>query len=180
MSNRGGFVRNALGIFLVSVCAYAQSTGGRLSGTISDPQGAKVPGASVVVLNPVTGQMIETVANERGDYVIPALAPATYRVTVSLAGFKTALFQDVKIDTDVPVTLNVTLGLGAVSETVEVTATAEILKVIASSPSDTTPVFEAIAGSAKRLLDAFSAAVFRFDSGWRAAREWRPARGGGS
>jgi GAF domain-containing protein len=45
------------------------------------------------------------------------------------------------------------------------TATADILKVIASSPSDTTPVFEAIAGSAKRLLDAFSTAVFRFLDG---------------
>src|SRR5258708_39819261 len=41
------------------------------------------------------------------------------------------------------------------------TATAEILKVIASSPSDTTPVFEAIASSAKRLLGGFSTAVFR-------------------
>jgi Carboxypeptidase regulatory-like domain len=138
MSNRGGFLaRNALGIFLVSVCAYAQATGGRLSGTISDPQGAKVPGASVVVLNPLTGQMIETVANERGDYVIPGLAPATYRVTVSLAGFKTAVFQDVKIDTDVPVTLNVTLGLGALTETVEVAATAEILQTNSATVSST-------------------------------------------
>src|ERR1700704_4537268 len=45
------------------------------------------------------------------------------------------------------------------------TATAEILKVIASSPSDTTPVFDAIAISANRLLGGFSAAVFRFVDG---------------
>ena len=45
------------------------------------------------------------------------------------------------------------------------TATAEILKVIACSPSDVQPVFEAIADSAKRLLGAFSTAVFRFVDG---------------
>ena len=45
------------------------------------------------------------------------------------------------------------------------TATADILKVIASSPSDVQPVFEAIAGSAKRLIGGFSAAVFRFVDG---------------
>jgi hypothetical protein len=91
MGNRGGFLlRAALGIFLVSMLAYAQATGGRLSGTVSDPQGAKVPGVSIAVLNPVTGQAFEALANERGDYAVPSLPAASYRVTASLAGFKTA------------------------------------------------------------------------------------------
>src|SRR5438876_317523 len=100
MGNREGLLlRATLGIFLVSMLAYAQATGGRLSGTVSDPQGAKVPGVSIVVLNPVTGQAFEALANERGDYyVVPSLPAASYRVTASLAGFKAAVFQDVKID----------------------------------------------------------------------------------
>ena len=138
MTNRGGsFQRAALAVFLLSAAVYAQATGGRLSGTVSDAQGGKVPGVSVVVLNPVTGQSIETLTNERGDYVVPALAPASYRVTVSLAGFKTAVFQNVKIDADVPATLNVTIDVGAVSETVEVTAAEEILQTNSATVSST-------------------------------------------
>src|SRR5262249_20358638 len=129
MSNLGRFLtRAALAVLMVSGTAYTQATGGRLSGTVSDPQGAKVPGVSIVVLNPATGQTFETLANESGDYVIPRIPPATYRVTASLAGFKTAVFKDVKIDADIPAILNVTLEVGAVTETIEVRAASEILQ----------------------------------------------------
>src|SRR5262245_14095930 len=138
MSNLRRFlICAALGVLLVSGTAYAQATGGRLSGTVTDPQGAKVPGVSIAVLNPVTGQAFETLANERGDYVIPTIPPATYRVTVTLAGFKTAVFQDVKIDADVSATLNVTLELGGVTETVEVAAASEILQTNSATVSST-------------------------------------------
>src|SRR4030095_8516919 len=110
---------------------------GRLSGTVTDLQGAKVPGVSIVVLNPLTGQAFETLANERGDYVIPTIPPATYRVTVSLAGFKTAVFQDLKIDADIPAILNVTLEVGAVTETIEVAAAGEILQTSSATVSST-------------------------------------------
>jgi hypothetical protein len=138
MSDLGRFLnRAALGILLVTSTAYTQTTGGRLSGTVTDPQGAKVPGVSIVVFNAVTGQVFETLANERGDYVIPTIPSATYRVTASLAGFKTAVFQDVKIDADIPAILNVTLEVGAVTETIEVRSASEILQTSSATVSST-------------------------------------------
>src|SRR6202051_654753 len=59
------------------------------------------------------------------------------------------------------------------------TVPADILKVIASSPSDTTPVFEAIATSANRLLGGFSAAVFRFLDGSVHLAAFTPGRWAG-
>ncbi|MGH7461367.1 MAG: TonB-dependent receptor domain-containing protein, partial [Longimicrobiales bacterium] len=82
----------------------------------------------VVVVNPVTGQTFSATTSERGDWVIPAIPPATYRVTVTTQGFKTAVIQDVKVDADIPATLNLTLELGTVAETVEVAAGAELLQ----------------------------------------------------
>src|SRR5436309_10873578 len=72
----GFAVRGLFVVALLSSLAHAQATGGRLSGTVNDPQGAKLPGVDVTVVNPVTGQKFETRASERGDWVIPAIPPA--------------------------------------------------------------------------------------------------------
>src|SRR5689334_7417177 len=105
---------------LVCAAAFSQTTSSRISGSVSDPQGAAVPAASVTILNPVTGQTFATVTNQQGEFVVPSVPAATYRVTIETKGFRTAVLNDVKVDAAVPATVNARLEVGAVSETVEV------------------------------------------------------------
>ena len=73
-----------------------------LTGSVADSSGAVVPGASIVVKNNATSAQFETISIENGTFVIPALTPATYTVTVSLPGFKQAVVPDVKIVPGLP------------------------------------------------------------------------------
>lgn len=123
----------------LSICApliFSQVTS-RLDGNVVDPQGAAVLGAEVKVVNISTGQNFNTKSNERGYWVLPSMETGTYSVAVSLSGFKSATIDNVKLDTGVPATVNVTLELGAVTETVEVSGGAEVLQTAAATVADT-------------------------------------------
>src|SRR5215471_11422462 len=117
--------------------ALAQVTTGRLDGTVTDPQGAAVPGAQVKVVNKETGQIFETAADEKGLWSVPSLATATYTVTVNHPGFKTTTVENVKIDAGVPAQVNAKLEVGALAETVEVQAGAEVLQTSSATVTST-------------------------------------------
>src|SRR5688572_31801047 len=106
--------------------AFAQATA-PLSGVVKDSAGGVVPGASVVVKNLATGQTFETTSNTSGNYTVPGLQAGQYTVTVSLSGFKTAVANDVRIAVGTPVTVNLTLEVGQLEETVTVTSSAELV-----------------------------------------------------
>ncbi|MBI4471763.1 MAG: carboxypeptidase regulatory-like domain-containing protein, partial [Acidobacteria bacterium] len=99
-----------------------------LSGVVTDPTGAVIPGVSVTARNNATSAQFESITVENGTFVIPALTPGTYTVTVSLPGFKQAVIPDVKIDAGVPATVRVTLEIGEITQSVTVEAGAEILQ----------------------------------------------------
>jgi len=126
-----------LSLLLSAGMLSAQTTSGRLSGTVVDPQGAAVPNAHVKVTNPATGIGFDTTSNEKGEWVIASLPAATYRVSFNAPGFKTLVQETVKIEVGVPSTLNVTLEIGAVTETVEVSGGAEVLQTATSTISST-------------------------------------------
>src|SRR6516165_3380592 len=65
------------------------NTKATLTGTVQDPSGALVPGATVVIKNIATGVTNETVSNGSGTFAVAALDAGTYEATVSLEGFKT-------------------------------------------------------------------------------------------
>jgi hypothetical protein len=99
-----------------------------LDGIVSDAQGAVAAGAQVEVVNADNGQNFKTATDPRGHWVFPSLPSGNYRVTVSLAGFRTTTIEAVKLDAGVPATVNVSLEVGQVTERIEVASGTELLQ----------------------------------------------------
>jgi len=111
----------ALWMILLGAPAGAQEFRGQITGTIKDPQGAAVPGATVKALNVDTNVSTEAVTNGGGVYLLPQLIPGRYKLTAALQGFKTFVRDGLTLRTAETITLNIELPIGAVEETVTVT-----------------------------------------------------------
>src|SRR5687767_13964261 len=108
-----------------SVLAQGSSS---ISGLVVDSAGGAIPGAAVVVASDTTGTKFEAVTNGSGAFNVPALPVGTYSLTVSLAGFKTAVITDVRVQLGIPTNLKATLEVGGIQENVTVTgASAELI-----------------------------------------------------
>src|SRR5262247_3562957 len=109
-----------LAVLLISATmAFGQSSS--LSGTVVDPQGNAVAGATITATNVATGAARATTSSKEGAYQIPQLAPGTYRVRAEALGFSGVSLGDVQLLVSTPVTLNITFKqVGAVSDTVTV------------------------------------------------------------
>ena len=114
---------------LMALTGYSQvTTTARLSGTVTDPQGAAVPGAKVDVTQTATGQILHATADDKGEWALPSLPTGVYKVTVTQPGFKSITNDNVTLDAGVPATVNTKLEVGAATESVEVTAGAEVIQ----------------------------------------------------
>ena len=100
----GKTIRNilALGIvFLIASCgALAQAGRGSITGLVTDPGGAVVQGAKVVLLNPATGVTQHTVTSSAGLYSFISLSPGVYKVTASQTGFKSVAQEKITVNLD--------------------------------------------------------------------------------
>lgn len=125
----------AVTLLLVAMAlgAVAQSSMGRIVGRVTDPAGAMVPGAEVVVRNDETGVTTRTKANESGGYAFPAVQPGMYTITASMQGFKTLSRSGVRIETADVLDLELKLELGSVTDAVTVSAEAPMLESSTSS-----------------------------------------------
>lgn len=123
----------AIALFFVdssSVSAQGGATSS-ITGVVLDTGGGVLPGATVVATSNATGTKFEAVSNASGAYTVPALSAGVYTITVSLQGFKTALISDVRVQLGTPTTLNATLGVGELSETITVSgASAELINTL--------------------------------------------------
>jgi hypothetical protein len=128
---------SAVFVLLSVASSFAQVATSRLDGTVTDAQGAIVPGAQVQVLKSDDNQTFRTKTDEKGYWVVASLPSSVYRITVTLTGFKTASLQDVQLDAGVPATVNVTLQVGALTDTIEVTSGAEIVQTDTAQVSST-------------------------------------------
>lgn len=130
------FSLTLLTILLSAMLISAQSSAGRLIGTVSGPDGV-LPGAAVEVKDEATQKVYNLTTNDEGSFSLPVIEVGNYTVTVKVQGFKTYSAQNVKIDIGREYTLPVLLEIGGVAETVTVTAGADIVNSTSSEISTT-------------------------------------------
>ena len=110
---------------LFAAAAFAQSSSGTISGRVVDPTGAPVAGAEVHVISQVDRQTRNFSSSASGDFVFPNLEPGRYTITAKAEGFKQYEQKDVELNANDRLAVgDLKLTIGAVSETVEVTAVA--------------------------------------------------------
>jgi hypothetical protein len=107
-------------MLLLALPAAAQSTAGRILGTVTDQSGAAVGGATVVVTDVQRGASRTLTTDDSGDYVVAELQPGTYKIRIESKGFKTAERPNVVIEVATDVRADFSLQPGQVSETVVV------------------------------------------------------------
>ncbi len=108
--------------------AFAQTDRGIINGTVTDSTSAQVPEARVVATNTATGVAFATKTTNSGVFSIPTLPVGLYRLRVERQGFKAAVRDGVTVSAGGTVTINAQLEVGAVTESVNVEATVELLQ----------------------------------------------------
>src|SRR5208282_3444935 len=107
-------------VLLSTAMLVGQTFRGTILGSVTDPTGAYVAGATVKVRNLATGLERTTVTSGDGSYRVPELPIGTYSVTVSLTGFQTAVTNNVEVDVATERRVDAQLKTGQVTQTVEV------------------------------------------------------------
>ena len=125
-------------VALFAAVAFSQvATTSTLDGTVTDPQGAVVVGAQITVTNVENAQTLKASTDEHGHWLLPGMPPGTYRVIVVMQGFRTLTVEDVNMNAGVPATVSAKLEVGAMTETVEVRAGAELVQTSSAALSST-------------------------------------------
>ncbi len=118
----------------MGLVAWAQTAGtGTLVGNVTDSTGAALVGAKVQVINTETSFVHDSVTNAEGGYYVPYLAPASYRLTVEMQGFKRHVQDGVVVRTGEIPRLDVRMELGNVTESVQVTGAPPLLETETSA-----------------------------------------------
>ena len=120
-------------LLLSSSFLAGQTNTGRILGTVTDPQGASVAGASVKVTDLERGTDRNLVTTDAGGYVAPNLVPGVYRVRVVAKGFKAEVRSDVQVSVAADSQIDFTLQAGATTETVVVTTEAPLIETTSSA-----------------------------------------------
>ena len=123
-------------LMLVFSCALrldAQTVTAQLSGTVTDTQGAFLPHATVTIRNTATGNVRTLTADDQGRYLASNLQPGPYEVEVQADGFSRKVFNSITLNVGDVEKLDAPLGVGSVSESVEVTAADSLMQTETSS-----------------------------------------------
>ncbi len=134
-----GFALWKLAVLLLftTSLAGAQVTTTALRGLVKDPSGAVIPGVALSLKDAATGIEKTSISGEDGSYLFPNLSQGVYRLTAVMPGFKTAAYDSIVVSAGRTTDLTVSLAIGAVSTTVEVTTAAAQLETTSNTISTT-------------------------------------------
>lgn len=121
-------IRVALLLLVICFSVFAQRDLGTIVGTVTDPQGGAIANAKVTITETATGLAYEVQTSATGDYIRVALKPGTYTVTAEAPGFRRVQQQNVVLVGGDRVGVPLTLPVGNVTESIEVSAQAPILQ----------------------------------------------------
>src|SRR5437667_2586778 len=107
-------------VLLFSFALFAQGNFGRILGSVKDPTGAVLPGATINIIDTQRGLARTVTTDEAGLYNAPTLIPGTYTVRVEFPGFKTLDRGNVLVEVGSEIRVDLTIEPGAQSETVTV------------------------------------------------------------
>src|SRR6185436_13829921 len=113
--------------------ASAQEFRGTISGLVTDSQSAVIVGVKIVATRRDTGSITETVSSGDGRFNLPFLAPGLYRIEAETRGFKRYLRESVRVSTNERIGLDIQLELGQSTDSVTVSATADLLVTTTAS-----------------------------------------------
>src|SRR5271170_3756275 len=115
-------------LFTAFCCTLsAQTNTASIRGTASDPTGAVVPAAQVVLINTGTGVQSSVKTNESGEYLFEFLTAGSYKIEAQVSGFKKFVRENITLDLGRQLRIDVGLEPGQVTETVNVAAQAPLL-----------------------------------------------------
>jgi hypothetical protein len=131
------FLRIVLVATFLATVSFAQTQTARLVGTVHDSSGAVIPNAKATAVDLATKLKTEVTTNASGDYVFPVLQPGTYSLTVEISGFRKAVIDNIELDAASNISQAVTLEVGQMTETVEVTANTVTVQTTESQIANT-------------------------------------------
>ena len=108
-------------LFVIPVSMHAQELRGKISGRVTDPNGAAIPGADVKVIDKARGKTTTLTTNDEGLFDASYLLPGKYQVMVEMKGFKKTLQDNVEVQINATRTVEIALAVGVPEETVTVT-----------------------------------------------------------
>jgi Carboxypeptidase regulatory-like domain/TonB dependent receptor len=112
----------------LTVMGFPQEFRATVTGRVADPSGAAIQGAKVIIKNLQTNEESVQTTSDEGNYTVPFLIPGRYSATVEAAGFKRSVRDNLELHVNDKVTLDVTLEVGQVEQTVMVSAGAPLLE----------------------------------------------------
>jgi hypothetical protein len=115
-------------LFLFAWSAFAQSDRGTITGTVQDPAGAVIANAAIEVRHVETGTVFPAVSTNTGNFTVPQLPTGTYEIDVTVPGFKKFVRSGITMGTAQTLRIDVSLEVGAATESVTVQADASLLK----------------------------------------------------